>query len=232
MLAGDNYGVVNPDDKKDVLGKFAAYLHDFGKPLTYNPENRSFLGHDSIGAEKIQGFLDKFRFSKEETKFIQQLIKNHMRKPTTPKGARRMITEIDGNVPYLMKIFKADSISNLRKSPDEIKHTISIINGINVLVDNVSKEKSDFEKIAINGNDIMDELNVKAGPHLKVMLEYAKDLVLEDPKLNNRDVLIQKVNERFFSTKDSSNFFKYIKSHKNIVKQLHPIEYMKVLYEK
>lgn len=197
MDVGDNYGSANPEDKRDILGKFAAYLHDVGKPDAYDHVEGTFLEHDAIGAEKVQDFMKTYRFSNEETKFVQTMIENHMRKPTTLKGVRRMLTEIGDNFDYLVKLFKADTVSNRKKTPEEIEKSIEVIDGISALAAQARQNQESFMKVNVNGNDLMTEFNLKPGPHLKDMLEYAKDLVLENPENNNKQHLLTQIKERF-----------------------------------
>ncbi len=46
-------------------------------------------------------------------------------------------------------------------------------------------------EMAINGNDLISELNMKPGPKIKQTLETLYNKVLDDPALNNRDTLLQ-----------------------------------------
>ncbi len=197
MDAGDNYGEVDSEDKWDVLGKLSAYLHDFGKPAAYNKCERTFHEHESIGAERIVDFLKRFRFSNDEIKFVQIMIANHMRKPTTLKGIRKLFTEIGDNYKYLVKLSRADILSNHRKTNDEIKQSVRIIDEIECMIKRVRLEQESFQSIDLNGHDLMAEFSLKPGPHLKKMLEFAKDQVLEDPKRNNKDILIESIRNRF-----------------------------------
>ena len=197
MDAGDHYGKVDPEDKRDILGKFSAYLHDFGKTASYDKDQRTFYDHESIGAERVVDFLKRFRFSNDEIKFVQLMIANHMRKPTSLKGVRKMFTEVGDNYTYLVKLSKADTMSNRRKTEDEVQKSLEVIDEIESLIERVRSEKSTFEKIDVNGHDLMTEFGLKPGPHLREMLEFAKEVVLEDPSKNKKDVLIESIRKRF-----------------------------------
>jgi len=197
MLVGDNYGAVNTEDKRDILAKFSAYLHDIGKPASYDPKERTFYEHEKLGAEQVPEFLKRYRFSNEEISFVQSMVSNHMKKPTTEKGARKLYTELGDNVAYLIKLSKADSVSNLRKSAEELKRSAEAIAEFDSLIDRVKQERASFEKINVNGNDIMKTFNIKPGPHMREYLDYAKDLVLEDPRNNDRNVLLESIRKKF-----------------------------------
>lgn len=197
MLVGDHYGKPNSEDKRDVLGKLAAYFHDIGKPSAYDHAERTFYDHESIGADQIPNILKRYRFSNEEVGFIQTMVSNHMKKPTTLKGVRRMYSELGDNYGYLIKLSKADAMSNLRKTPEEVTRSINVVDEIHGLIEQVKTEKDTFTKINVNGNDLMTEFNLKPGPHLRDMLDFAKDLVFEDPNNNDREFLLKKVRSKF-----------------------------------
>ena len=197
MLVGDHYGKVNPEDKRDALGKLAAYFHDVGKPMVYDHNARTLLEHESVGASEIPNILKRHRFSNEEIGFIQTLVANHMKKPTTLKGIRRMYSEIGDNYGYLLKLSKADAISNLKKSPEDVSRSLEVIDEISSLVNQVKGEKDSFIKLNVTGHDIMSEFGLKPGPHLKPMIEFVKDIVFEDPNKNRKESLLASLKDRF-----------------------------------
>jgi poly(A) polymerase len=58
----------------------AVLLHDIGKPLTYQREERiTFKNHAKIGASLAEKICQRLRFSRRETEKIVSLIKNHLK---------------------------------------------------------------------------------------------------------------------------------------------------------
>ncbi len=64
-----------------VIFRLAALFHDFGKASTLSRESGKlrFLGHDSVGAEKITGVLERLRFSRKNLAELAMLLRNHHR---------------------------------------------------------------------------------------------------------------------------------------------------------
>jgi putative nucleotidyltransferase with HDIG domain len=64
-----------------ALFRLAALFHDFGKAYTLTREQGKlrFIGHDSAGAKKISGVMERLRFSRKNTADLALLVKNHHR---------------------------------------------------------------------------------------------------------------------------------------------------------
>jgi putative nucleotidyltransferase with HDIG domain len=64
-----------------AIFRLAALFHDFGKAytLTREPGKLRFIGHDSVGAEKIPGVMERLRFSRKNAADLALLVKNHHR---------------------------------------------------------------------------------------------------------------------------------------------------------
>ena len=60
---------------------FACAFHDIGKPTTQEPKDDgdiSFHNHEKVGAEMIHNIMNRMKFSKNDTKFVETLISEHM----------------------------------------------------------------------------------------------------------------------------------------------------------
>lgn len=57
-----------------------ALLHDVGKPSTFRVADRiRFDGHDEVGAKLAEHIMTRLRFSREEIRQVEALVRNHMR---------------------------------------------------------------------------------------------------------------------------------------------------------
>jgi putative nucleotidyltransferase with HDIG domain len=192
MLVGDNFTPRIPNDPNESLAKLAAYLHDIGKPSTYDPENRSFYNHEKIGVSVATEILKSLKFSTKEIEYVSKFIRYHMNKPTTPKGARKLIQQFgEEDLPNLIELFHADTISNLNKTPEEIKFSKEKIENIRILIDEVNSEKDKFLKPIITGHTLINELKLKPGKIFKEILDFANELTLEDPNRTKEEILNQ-----------------------------------------
>jgi poly(A) polymerase len=64
------------------LLKWAALLHDIGKPQTMElkePGRWRFHGHDHVGADLAKTLLNRLKFSRKDTQLISLLIEHHLR---------------------------------------------------------------------------------------------------------------------------------------------------------
>jgi poly(A) polymerase len=61
--------------------RFAALFHDIGKPATRGEHDGyiTFIGHDSVGAEVIEGICRRLRTSKKFSAFLQDITRHHLR---------------------------------------------------------------------------------------------------------------------------------------------------------
>jgi len=194
MLVGDHISTENS------LLKLTGYLHDIGKPKAcgINPKTNKmwFNQHEEIGSNILKYDLERLKFSNEEISYIRNLIELHMRSifsKLTPKGVRRLLRDLnERNIPYddLIKLQVADRCGNLKvKSYGKDR--------IRKMYENVEKElnREDpvhiFSNLKVNGYDIMKTLNIPPGKKVGEILKYLFDLVVDNPKLNDKDKLIE-----------------------------------------
>jgi tRNA nucleotidyltransferase (CCA-adding enzyme) len=51
-------------------------------------------------------------------------------------------------------------------------------------------------RLAIDGNDLQDELGMKPGPEIGAVLDRLTEIVLDDPSQNRRDILLAHARQR------------------------------------
>jgi tRNA nucleotidyltransferase (CCA-adding enzyme) len=66
----------------DLVDRYAALLHDVGKPRTAAPRTdgsgNTFYGHEDVGAEMIPEMFGRLRLAHDMTADVQSLVGNHM----------------------------------------------------------------------------------------------------------------------------------------------------------
>lgn len=62
-------------------------LHDVGKPPTFRvaPDRIRFDGHDEVGAKMAAGILSRLRYSSDEIRQVEELVRHHLRFKDAPK---------------------------------------------------------------------------------------------------------------------------------------------------
>jgi poly(A) polymerase len=108
--------VVSHTGKADLETRWAALLHDLGKPAkrTMDDEgNPHFFGHEAEGASLAGKVCERFRFSRRDRNTVVFLVENHMRPamylPEWGDGAvRRLQSEAGENLDRLLDLAAAD----------------------------------------------------------------------------------------------------------------------------
>lgn len=75
-------GTLSAGRSRAVLLKFAALLHDVGKPACRSVDEQGgihFYGHEGVGAEMAGVVLQRLRLASAEIAWVQAVIRNHMR---------------------------------------------------------------------------------------------------------------------------------------------------------
>lgn len=158
--------------------KIAAFLHDIGKPATWQIEPQTgrhrFIKHDSIGAEVAQPILRNLKFSKKQIAYINKIIKNHIypagvvtSDDASDKAYLRFYRKMENEVIDLIAIAYADRMSAL--GPEITQDMIDKnIHGLEKLLEGYFEEKSKLAPLPklLDGNEIMDILKIEASPML------------------------------------------------------------------
>lgn len=158
--------------------KIAAFLHDIGKPQTWfiEPEtNRHrFIKHDDVGSKLVVEILKNLKFSKKQIKYIQKLIKFHIYPANvvtgenfTEKSMMRFFRKMEDEVFDVIAIAHSDRLSAL--GPEITEDIVNKnINGLKTLTERFIELKNEMAPLPklIDGNEIMQILNIKGGPQL------------------------------------------------------------------
>ena len=187
MLTGD---YLSP--KRPIL-RLTGYLHDIGKPDTYDGEN--FIDHENVGADYVENILKRYKFTNCEIEKASCLTLYHMRSFSNDvgnKAIRRLVkTFTDNNINWkewlLLKIAdKRSNLSKVRYDKEKIKDIILKIHNSKKLTISGGFKITDLK---VDGNDVMKILNIKPGKEVGLILKKLLDMVIDEPELNNKDLL-------------------------------------------
>jgi len=198
MMAGDHVTTKYP------LVKLAGYLHDVGKPVSsrINPRTDDiwFEGHEETGYDVVQKDLGNLKFSNDKIKLVSNLVKNHMRisgERLTPKGIRRTLRSLEEvGVDYrdLLRVAISDKMGGLKAQKNyRIRDVYNLLKSFKDVIN--SKPVSKLSMLAVNGNDIMDELGLKPSRIVGNILNKLMDMVEESPELNDKETLLKMATE-------------------------------------
>lgn len=190
--------------------KLAILFHDIGKPQKSTGDGH-FYGHDIKSAEITSKVMKRLRFSNAEIDRTVRLVKNHMfYYPHDTNGipenkneesnfnqwsdsaVRRFIRRVGEDlIEDLFALRIADAMSNPKGvfDPTEIvklQERISEVRQKDMVLN--------VEDLDITGYDLMG-IGIRSGPEMGSILSQLLELVIEDPKINERDVLLKKAKE-------------------------------------
>ncbi len=183
--------------KGDVLLRWAALLHDIGKVAakkTVTDDDGGskvvFYGHEKGSAEIARTVLTRLRYSNEFVKRCEHLVRYHMvhYEPAWSGAAvRRFIRTVgEENLDAMFELKRADMMSRGRADR---------LGEIDELWQRVNEEREahhalKIQDLAIDGKDVMNVLGLDSGERVGAILRDVFEKVLDDPALNERDVLL------------------------------------------
>jgi tRNA nucleotidyltransferase (CCA-adding enzyme) len=171
--------------------RLAALLHDIGKPATF--ADGHFLGHDAVGAELADAFLDRLHEPRAVRMRVVELVRHHMfnyESNASDAAVRRFIGKHrllgEGMLDDLLALREADNIGSGAPAEagrlDELRRRIA---------EQVAAEAVlDRRGLAVDGTDLMAELDVEQGPLLGRILDELLERVVADPGVNDRPTLL------------------------------------------
>jgi poly(A) polymerase len=155
----------------DLVLRWAAVLHDVGKPATrrFEPDGRvTFHHHEVVGARMARMRLRELRYAKEIVEDVAQLVFLHLRfygygrGEWTDSAVRRYVVDAGPLLPRLHKLVRSDvTTRNVRKAA-------GLAAAYDALEERIAQLKKQEELDAIrpdlDGNEIMAILGITPGP--------------------------------------------------------------------
>ncbi len=183
-----------PADAAEVLRRHAlvarasALLHDVGKPATF-AEGR-FHHHDVVGAPIADAILARLAFPREVRERVTRLVRHHMfsYEPTWSDAAVRRFIRRTGEdlLDDLLDLRSADDVGS--GLPADGPRTAGLRRRCHEQLEaRVPLGRGD---LAVDGDDVAGALGIPPGPRLGRILDRLTDRVVDDPALNERDVLL------------------------------------------
>ena len=174
----------------DFVLRFAALMHDTGKPATRKLEpggGVSFYHHDVVGAKLTAKRMKALKFDNDTIKAVTRLVELHLRffgysdQAWTDSAIRRYVRDAGDQLLRLHALTRADvTTRNQRKADrlahayDDLEHRIGVI---------MEQEELNALRPDLSGEDIMRILDLKPSKQVGEAYAFLMELRLEEGPL-------------------------------------------------
>lgn len=195
---GDHILHATAYSEKNLILRWAALLHDVGKPVCMSCDANGlihFYGHHRESMTLAADALHRLRMDSDSIKDIVALIENHdVRIDATPPAVKRMLSKLgDKLFLQLLDLQIADNSAKNEKYIAEKLKKIEEVRGVYqiVLAEGQPYLLSDLQ---VNGRDLI-KLGFKAGREIGDALKALLAEVIISPELNSREYLLKRALE-------------------------------------
>ena len=157
----------------DLVLRWAALLHDIGKPATrkHEPDGGvSFHHHEVVGAKMARKRLRALKYSKQMVEDVSQLVYLHLRfhgygeGRWTDSAVRRYVTDAGPLLSRLHKLVRADCTTRDRRRAARLQANYDNLEAR--IAELAAKEDLQRVRPDLDGNEIMQLLGIPAGPQV------------------------------------------------------------------
>jgi poly(A) polymerase len=185
-----------PKSQPDLVLRLAALLHDIGKPKTRKFESGggvSFHHHEVVGAKIARKRLTAMRYPGDVIDSVCKLTELHLRfhgygqGQWTDSAVRRYVRDAGDELVRLHKLTRADCTTRnprraaiLAATYDDLEERIAIL-----------AEQEELKSIRpdLDGNQIMEILNVPSGPMIGKAYNYLLNVRLDEGPLTREQAI-------------------------------------------
>ncbi len=181
-------------DGPDFVSRFAALMHDVGKPRTrrfLEDGTVTFHHHDVVGAKITRKRMKALRFSNDDIDAVARLVELHLRfhgygsGEWTDSAVRRYVRDAGDQLERLHILTRADSTTRnrrkaerLRRAYDDLEERIAKL---------AEQEELDALRPALDGNQIMQILGVGPGPEVGRAYKFLMELRMDRGPLSEEE---------------------------------------------
>lgn len=180
----------------DPIVRFATLIHDVGKPRVAAADKDGlviFYNHEILGARMAFEICNRLRFSKKQREKVTKLIRWHMfavDEHIKDGAVRRFIRRIGvENVKDIMDLRVGDRLGSGTQTAESWRLKLFKQR----IEEQLAPAPFSINDLAIDGNDIMKELNIKPGPEIGKILQKLFEEVDEDLSKNTKEYLLERI---------------------------------------
>ena len=188
------------DGDPDLVLRWAAILHDIGKPGTKRNEpggGVSFHHHEVVGAKLVRKRMRALKYSKQMVDEVSHLVFLPLRfhgygdGQWTDSAVRRYVTDAGDQLPRLHKLVRADCTTRNKRRAARLQATYD---DLETRIARIA-EQEDLARVRpdLDGNAIMELLGLKPGPEVGKAWTFLKDLRLDRGPLSREEAEVELV---------------------------------------
>lgn len=189
------------EDGPDLVLRLAALLHDIGKPRTrrFESDGRvSFHHHEVVGAKMTKKRLTALKYSNDMIKDVSRLVELHLRfhgygdGEWTDSAVRRYVRDAGPLLERLHKLTRSDCTTRNKRKANALSRTYD---GLEERIGQLQQqEELDAIRPDLDGNEIMEVLDVGPGPVIGKAYAFLLELRLENGPMG-RDAAVAALKE-------------------------------------
>ncbi len=178
----------------DFVSRFAALMHDVGKPRTrkfHDDGTVSFHHHDVVGGKMTRKRMKQLRFSKDEIEAVAKLVDLHLRfhgygdGEWTDSAVRRYVRDAGDQLERLHVLTRADCTTRNRRKAERLERTYD---ALEARIERISEEEELAAlRPALDGNQIMELLDIPAGREVGAAYKFLMELRLDEGVLSEEE---------------------------------------------
>lgn len=186
--------------------RLAALFHDVGKiyTKTFDESGKArYFGHQKVSCDIATIFLKDYKYSNRQIELVVKLIDKHMyaSNPYTEKSVKRLYAKMGEDIYDLFDLQRADIMSTVHRND------LSNIDRAESFLEDIKSKNQPVKKsqLKINGKDLIS-LGYKEGRTLGKSLEILTDMVIENNKLNDREILLKEAERLLYTEGKWKNY--------------------------